>query len=652
MLKKGLDSVHGPHQHLSEDYKYQILLDHLTFPSALQVAKRYINSPTPYTSAMQTLTQRYGQPRQLVQGELKAILNAPAVKTGDYQAFEDFAASVGTLVGMLNTMEGPSSSELRCGSHVDTLLSKLPPHFRDSFVEYCFNRGIIQSGSNLTYTLPDLAAWLERKVQTLQVSRRITVTCPEPAHTDSKERRVAKPQRVRPATILLGSQQGAQHSNPSPAASTPAQLNKRERFKPFCPYCKNQEHYLNACADFAKLTNTEKASWIKDNRKCWRCGRGHTPENCTLKKPCATCGQQHLIILHDVALTLTVLTVTASSSVVFTNQVSRSGKVMLKVVPVRLQNGKKTLDTYTVLDDGSERTIILPAAARHLGLLGQEEVISLRTIRQEIVQVKGATVSFKVSAMTKKGVKHNISQAFTAAELNLAEQSRAAESLKQTYKHLRDIPLPSFNKVKPMLLIGSDNTHLIIPKQPVRTGPTGCPVAVCTALGWTIQGPASFHQQSAGESNCLHSSFLSPSEELHQNVEKQWQLDTLPFRSINEVTRSGEDKAAIELLEDKTVRVKVDDVSRYATPLLRKQSAPSLHVPPTATMALLRATERRLSINPKLSTVYNEEIHKLEKAGYAVKISSEEVSNSKESWFIPHHLVQHNGKHSRLQLLL
>lgn len=64
---------------------------------------------------MQALMQRYGQPRELGQGELKAILNAPPVKAKDYQGIEDFAASVGTLVGMLSKMQSPSSTELRCG---------------------------------------------------------------------------------------------------------------------------------------------------------------------------------------------------------------------------------------------------------------------------------------------------------------------------------------------------------------------------------------------------------------------------------------------------------------------------------------------------------------------------------------------------------
>lgn len=112
MLKKGLDSILGPHRHLTEDYKYQVLLDHLHLPTAYQVAKRYVNSPFPYTSAMQALEQRYGQPRQLIQSELRAILNAPAIRPGDAQGFEDFAAAVNTLVGMLNTTDGPSRYEL------------------------------------------------------------------------------------------------------------------------------------------------------------------------------------------------------------------------------------------------------------------------------------------------------------------------------------------------------------------------------------------------------------------------------------------------------------------------------------------------------------------------------------------------------------
>lgn len=74
-----------------------------------------------------------------------------------------------------------------------------------------------------------------------------------------------------------------------------------------------------------------------------------------------------------------------------------------------------------------------------LALVETEEILSLRTIRQEIVQLTRATVSFQVSGMTHRRVKYDIHQAFTVAEVR-------------------------------------------IPTQPVHTGPVGGPVAVCTML--------------------------------------------------------------------------------------------------------------------------------------------------------------------------
>ncbi|XP_073718868.1 uncharacterized protein [Misgurnus anguillicaudatus] len=652
MMKKGLDSVLGPHKHLSEDYKYQVLLELLKLPNAYQVAKRYVNDPTPYTSAIHALEQRYGQPRQLVQGELKAILNSPPIKPGDAQAFEDFSAAVSTLVGLLGTMDGPSRAELRCGSHVDTLLSKLPANYRDGFAEYCISQGIIRSGTDNTYTLPDFALWLERKAQAIQVSRRVTeASRMEHAQIERRDR-ATRPQKSKSANVYITNRQVTSeppHSPDTPSAyHKPGQSStkKRERFKPYCPYCSNQEHYLSACTEFAKLNTTEKANWIKEKNKCWRCGRGHKPETCTLKKPCSTCNDQHLIVLHEVALQAnqSVLTVSTTSSMVYVGQASHSSRVLLKVVPVQLHNGGRTLDTHAVLDDGSERTIILPAAAKHLGLYKEDEVLPLRTIRQDVVKLKGASVSFEVSSQTNKQVKYQIHHAFTADELSLADQSCPVESLKKRYDHLRGVLIRGFNRVQPMLLIGSDHPHLITPVCPVQMGPQGGPVAISTLLGWAIQGPINFLQNPTREASCLHTAFLPSAQDLHQHVERLWQIDTLPYRSEKEAVRSKQDQVAISTLEKQTIRVTVDGVARYATPLLRKAASPRLHAPPAAVMPLLRATERRLVGRPDLAKVYKEEINKLVKAGYVVKISSDEASQSNESWYIPHHIVHHNGK--------
>lgn len=274
MTKKGLDSVLGPHKHLTEDYKYQVLLDLLKLPNAYQVAKRYVNDPTPYTSAMNALEQRYGQPRQLVQGELKAILTSPPIKPGDAQAFEDFSSAVSTLVGLLSTMDGSSRAELSCGSHVDTLLSKLPATYRDRFAEHCISKRIIHSGSDRTYTLPDFADWLECKAQAIQVARRATEASKLEVTQFERKTKTAKPHQSKSATIYVTNQiessQSPKSSATSQANSSPSQASrKQERFKPYCPYCSNQEHYLSACTEFAKLSTAEKGAWIKEKSKCW-----------------------------------------------------------------------------------------------------------------------------------------------------------------------------------------------------------------------------------------------------------------------------------------------------------------------------------------------------------------------------------------------
>ncbi len=71
-----------------------------------------------------------------------------------------------------------------------------------------------------------------------------------------------------------------------------------------------------------------------------------------------------------------IFTVNATTTHVYLDQASHLGRVMLEVVPVRLRSGRRFLDTHAVLDDGSERTIILQAVVKHLGLKGSEKLNS------------------------------------------------------------------------------------------------------------------------------------------------------------------------------------------------------------------------------------------------------------------------------------
>lgn len=181
------------------------------------------------------------------------------------------------------------------------------------------------------------------------------------------------------------------------------------------------------------------------------------------------------------------------------------------------------------------------------------------------------------------------------------------------------------------MLIGSDHVHLITAIEPVRQGAKGGPIAIHTALGWALQGAEGCDPNQTSVPQCLFLSVASPEDLLYQNVERLWQLDVLPYRSEKVVTRSREDQEAIKLLEDKTQRVDVGGVQRYATPLLRKSGAPKLKGSIQSVTANLRSTEKRLKKEPQKAAVYSAEIAKLAQAGYVTKLQPEEVDQSEES---------------------
>lgn len=318
--------------------------------------------------------------------------------------------------------------------------------------------------------------------------------------------------------------------------------------------------------------------------------------------------------------------------------------MLLKVVPVLLHNKSNSIETFAVLDDGAQRTMILPTAVQQLWLNGESETLALRTVRIDVTHLQGSKVSFEISPKGNPQKRYKVQGAFTAAGLDLVEQTYPVQILQRRHSHLRGIPLKSFYNVWPLVLLGSDHVHLITATEPTRRGTNGGPIAIHTALGGALQGAGACSPEQASAQQCLFTSVAGPDDLLYRNVEKLWQLDVLPFRNEKTVVRSREDQDAINLLEARTQRLEVEGVHRYAAPLSRKLGAPKLNSSTHAVMAHLRATEKRLKKEPERAAIYSAEIHKLVKAGYVKKLQPKEVEQSAEAWYLPHHLVCHNNK--------
>ncbi|KAJ8014536.1 hypothetical protein DPEC_G00041240 [Dallia pectoralis] len=264
-------------------------------------------------------------------------------------------------------------------------------------------------------------------------------------------------QGKRTVSILHGTKT---HPESAVAPSVANRLNadKKGRAKPYCPYCNNSEHYLNQCSAIQSLNKEKVTEWIKTNKKCWRCGRDHQASQCTLKKPCGICQGTQLQVLHEVnirppkeAAKEESCLVNTATEVLYLELPVDCNRVLLNVARVTLYHGNRTLDTYAILDDGSERTMLLPEAAQKLGIQGNPEELALRTIRQDIQTLKGSSVSFRISPACQPKTTFQISGAFTASRIGLADHTYPVASLQKRYKHLVGIPLQSFTNARPLI---------------------------------------------------------------------------------------------------------------------------------------------------------------------------------------------------------
>lgn len=68
-------------------------------------------------------------------------------------------------------------------------------------------------------------------------------------------------------------------------------------------------------------------------------------------------------------------------------------------------------------------------------------------------------------------------------------------------------------------------------------------------------------------------------------------MDVLPYQSEKVITRSLQDKESIQLLQENIVRVDIDGVQRYTTPLLRVRNMPHLYARKEAILPQLREIE-------------------------------------------------------------
>lgn len=161
-------------------------------------------------------------------------------------------------------------------------------------------------------------------------------------------------------------------------------------------------------------------------------------------------------------------------------------------------------------------------------------------------------------------------------------------------EHLRHLPVKSFQRAVPGLLIGLSNSHLLTTVK-IREGKEQEPIAAKTRIGWAVcgrvrGGEKQFHHRQ------MHICIDSFDHDLHDYVQEFFSVKSLGVGIVPNLEGSEKQRAR-QILEETTVRT---ESGKFETGLLWKHDI--IDFPDSRPMAerRLRCLERRLEKNPQL----------------------------------------------------
>ena len=254
-----------------------------------------------------------------------------------------------------------------------------------------------------------------------------------------------------------------------------------------------KNHKLHSCPKFKELSVRERLAEVKGNGLCFRGFGRYWANKCEFHKQCGDngCTRLHNELLHIIMEEDNSTSVptpeeppmqpshpkylVASSHVM--QATCNKLSILLQVVPVNLYGPCGQLNTHTLLDPGSTCSLIQADVADKSNLDGLPTSLDLFGI-QVTSHLNTKRVSFNIGPVNKH-THYLVENALVAEKLIVPPTSVNMASVKSKWKHLADIELQYVDREEIKVILGSDITEIIIPRE-MQEGPRGSPFGVQT----------------------------------------------------------------------------------------------------------------------------------------------------------------------------
>ena len=441
-----------------------------------------------------------------------------------------------------------------------------------------------------------------------------------------------------------------------------------------CPICEEEGHEASLCPAFIMKNPGERLQAAMKVRLCFVClCTGHITRDCPAKAPCKVrgCNRWHAVLLHKANWNqfrkenrrrrgarepeppsvppsehpqeppseaqeehpVPEAHYSASFHV-------RGSKVALPLLPVRISSPEtgKTVETYALLDSGSNVSLCQDRLLESLGATGRPETMELTTLEkassQSRVRVLRLTVADPEGRETIE-----LPRVYSRTDLHLSPDNLVSQEEVEQWPHLRDLPLHYATVEEVTLLIGQDCPEALIPLTTV-SGARGEPYAVRTHLGWTVNGPVSRRKKTPLSCHNALGESRERLAQLHEKVDRFCRLESTGVFE-QEKGMSASDRAVLARWKGE---VTYED-GHYTLPIPFKEAQPRL--PDNLEMAKRRLVSlaRKLRREQKLHVQYTAGMQDLVNKGYAARVPEEEVDRRDgHVWYLPHHPVINPNK--------
>jgi hypothetical protein len=486
---------------------------------------------------------------------------------------------------------------------------------------------------------------------------------------------------------------GMEHNRRNFATKSEEQDGKDEKSEIIqCRLCK-ENHDLNSCKQFCKMDIQERKKFARDKGLCYGClGNGHISKNCKKRKTCDTCKKSHPTALHgDFKENPNKdkpkpeeQTAVASNTVNCTKACFMSdgsqARISSMIVPVWIHhndNPETEKLVYALLDDQSDTTFITQETLKCLNVDGPETLLSLSTMHAD----KEVISSHKIKGLTVCDYNHHVSiplpTAFSCTTIPAKRTQIPCPEMTRQWSHLAKIEnklMPYQHDIEVGLLIGSNCSRAIMPREIIPAGPDNGPYAQRTDLGWGIIGnvtKAKRKQDEDQENEHVTHRVISRSvrdTNLRHQKASHFSIKTTTKEVINPVqvrqmmesdfseARASDQPALSQ--DDRKFMLKMErgirqrENGHYEMPLPFREEEPKM--PNNKPIALNRLTrlKTRLDHDEQYREDYvafmNDHIEKK----YAERVPEQELStNDGHTWYIPHHGVYHPKKPTKMRVV-